>query len=191
MPAVLETKNLILRPMRPEDAPAHFKHINDWEVARYLAPQFPWPYPESGSEKFIAAYKDDGDNITWAITRKGEDEMIGVIELRLKREEGQRGFWLGRAFHGQGLMTEAIMTTNDYWFNVLGKPSLHVINAQTNKASSRLKEKTGARFLGTRPGKFLDPSFNTEELWETSAEDWRAFRKKLAIDPAITPKQRL
>lgn len=181
-PPILETERLILRPMRIEDAEAHFRYINDWEVARYLGASFPWPYPEGGSVYFLTKYTgNDVESWFWAITHKerGEfaDEMIGIIELRPQQTEGQRGFWLGRAFHGQGIMTEAAAITNDFWFDKLKKPFLNMHNASTNLASRRIKEKTGAKLIGLKDStNYLDPSFTQTEIWELTAEDWHRFR---------------
>jgi len=37
--------------------------------------------------------------------------------------ENNRGFWLIPEMHRKGLMTEAVIAVNDYWFDVLGFPS--------------------------------------------------------------------
>ncbi len=182
-PPILETERLILRPLKITDAEAHYRYFNDYEVTRYLASSLPWPYPVGGSEHFISkVLAPDQQNYYWAITKKDRgalsDEFIGVIELRPNDEEGQRGFWLARDFHNQGIMTEAAMVTTDFWFDVLKKPRLHLSNAQTNEASRRIKEKTGARFIELVPSSFVDPALTHSEHWEISAEDWKAFRHK-------------
>ena len=179
-PPVLHTRRLVLRPLKTQDAEAHRQYINDWEVARYLGPSFPWPYPENGSKDYIARHMaSDEANLIWAITmpEKHGDMLLGVIELRPQEKEGQRGFWLGRPFHNQGIMSEAIAAMNDYWFDVLKRPTLRVENAQDNGASSRLKVKSGARLVETTPSRYLDPTFTVSEIWETTAAAWEAFKK--------------
>ena len=159
----LETPRLILRPLQHSDAEAHHRYISDWEIARYLAPGFPWPYLSENSVDYLRRNVDTG-KLVWAITVKDRgmdsDELIGVIELRPDEDEGQRGFWLARAFQSRGYMTEAINVTNDYWFDVLGRDSLQITNAKGNGSSSRLKEKTGARLLEVIEDTFLDPGLH-------------------------------
>lgn len=178
---ILETPRLILRPLKHTDAEAHERYINDWEITRYLSPKFPWPYPKGNSVDFMRRHLDEAyTNLMWAITVKDRDadsdELIGLIELRPTAEKGQRGFWMARAFQNRGYMTEAISVTNDYWFDVLDKPTLHLINAQANGASSRLKEKTNAKLIEVVEESFLDPSFTHAEHWELQREDWQKFK---------------
>jgi RimJ/RimL family protein N-acetyltransferase len=45
-------------------------------------------------------------------------------------------------------MTEAIAAVNDFAFDTLGIDSFHVCNVATNAASRRVKQKTGAEFVG-------------------------------------------
>lgn len=177
---VLETSRLILRPYRYEDVSAQYRYINDWEVARYLGAGFPWPYTQDSAQEFVdLVLSDQWHRPIWAITTKDNgDELIGCLELRPDETEGQRGFWLAGAFQNRGLMTEASVITNDFWFDVLDKPSLHMVNAVGNPASRRIKEKTGAVFHGVRVGQFLDPSLTEEEVWMLTKRDWQNFKEK-------------
>ena len=110
---VLETRRLILRPLRQEDVPAIQRRFPRWEVVRYLAAHVPWPYPDDGAASHVAhclGQMARGEKCFWSIVLKdGPDELIGRIELwpddGVSRD--QRGFWLDPAFAGQGLMTEA------------------------------------------------------------------------------------
>ena len=45
-------------------------------------------------------------------------------------------------------MTEAIEAVNDFVFNTLGIESFYVLNAPSNIGSRRVKQKTGAEFVG-------------------------------------------
>ena len=45
-------------------------------------------------------------------------------------------------------MTEAIASVNDFAFCTLGVESFYVSNAVSNVASRRVKQKTGAEFVG-------------------------------------------
>lgn len=176
-PPVIETARLILRPVELSDAPAHNKCMKDWEIVRNFAKSFPHPYADDGSEKFINHIKSQDKVVYWAIALKSApDEMIGSIELRPHAEKGQRAFWLARAHHNNGYVTEAATAVNDYWFDVMGRDTLHMENALGNIASRRIKEKTGAVFLGTRVSEHVDPALGQSEEWLLKKEDWHRFR---------------
>lgn len=180
MPPVLETDRLILRPPHPGDAEAYYRYFNDWEIVRYLGRGVPWPYTPAIAEEFITRMIAEANPLFWVITKKDRgdksDELIGAIEFFPEGDQGQRGFWLGREFQGQGLMTEAAIAATDYWFDGLKKPVLRLRNAVTNPASRRIKEKTGARFLAIVEKDYMDPDFTHAETWEITADDWRRFR---------------
>ena len=61
-------------------------------------------------------------------------------------------------------MTEAVAAVNDFAFSTLGLERYHVCNVASNVASRRVKQKTGARFVG-----FIElPHHNGE----SKAERW-------------------
>ena len=78
-------------------------------------------------------------------------------------------------------MTEAVATNNDYAFQELGFETFIFSNAVGNLKSRRIKEKTGAIFTGTRPMKFVDPSYQEAETWELSRENWIALRRDTSV----------
>lgn len=45
-----------------------------------------------------------------------------------------------------------------------------------NVGSRRIKEKTGAVYLGTRPFKFVDPNIHESEMWKLTKEAWLSFK---------------
>jgi len=177
---VLKTERLILRPIAPSDADIHFKCMRDWNIVRFFAKGFPHPYPDGASAAFIEKVNSaENPVIYWAIALQAKPErLVGSAELRPHRDEGQRGFWMDSDYHNQGIMTETLYAVNDYWFETLDRTSLHMANAVGNAASRRVKEKTGATFLGTRQDPHVDPDLNEIELWHLSRDDWRLFKKK-------------
>jgi ribosomal-protein-alanine N-acetyltransferase len=73
---------------------------------------------------------------------------IAYFRQRSDNPKGNRGFWLAEPCWNRGLMTEAIAAVNDFAFQTLGLESFHVCNAASNAASRRVKQKTGAEFVG-------------------------------------------
>jgi RimJ/RimL family protein N-acetyltransferase len=74
-------------------------------------------------------------------------------------------------------MTEAVAPVTNYAFNDLGFQKLYFTNAVGNLASRRVKEKSGATYIETRPTKFVSPEFTHTELWELTKQNWITFSK--------------
>ena len=72
-------------------------------------------------------------------------------------------------------MTEAVIAVNDYWFDVLGFPVLRAPKAIANVASRRISEKTGMRMIDAEERNLVSGRLESE-IWEITAEEWRAFR---------------
>jgi ribosomal-protein-alanine N-acetyltransferase len=68
-------------------------------------------------------------------------------------------------------MTEAITAVNDFAFNTLGIESFYVCNAATNVASRRVKQKTGAEFVGYVELPHHDGQSRSEK-WRVTRENW-------------------
>jgi RimJ/RimL family protein N-acetyltransferase len=175
----LETRRLLLRPLELADAPQAQLLFPQWEIVRYLTNQVPWPYPPDGACKY---YRDvalpameRGEQWHWTLRlRELPEQMIGSIGL-LRSPDTNRGFWLGLPWQGQGLMTEAAEAVTDYWFDVLKFPVLRVPKAVDNLASRRISEKHRMRVVATETRHYVSgPALS--EIWEITAEEWRAQR---------------
>lgn len=185
MPAVtkipipeLATPRLVLRPLALSDAAAIQEFFPHWEIVKYLNNAVPWPYPPDGAQTFLrdAALPaiDRGERWIWSLRLKSApDQLIGLIELALG--ETNRGFWLGLPWQGHGLMSEATVPVNDFWFDTLGFPVLRVPKAIDNAASRRISEKNGMRVVATEDREYVSGRLPSE-VWELRAEDWRRIR---------------
>jgi RimJ/RimL family protein N-acetyltransferase len=179
MTPVLETPRLILRPLELADAEQVQTLFPHWEIVRYLNRRIPWPYPPNGAEMF---YRDvalpaveRGEEWHWTLRLKNAtDQIIGSISLVTTGKEN-RGFWLGLPWQGQGLMMEACDAVTDYWFDVLQFPVLRVSKAVANGASRRISEKQGMRLVARGEREYVSGRLPTE-IWEITADEWRAHR---------------
>ena len=108
--------------------------------------------------------------------KSAPDELIGAIWLKRKGTPSNRGFWLGKNFWRQGIMTEAVKPVMDYAFDVLGFQKVVLANAVGNPASRKMKERIGAVFLRTEPAVYVNPSYTEREVWELTKERWKAFK---------------
>ena len=181
MVPALETERLFLRPLELSDADQVQRLFPQWEVVKYLNAVVPWPYPPDGA---LTYYRDRalpamarGDEWHWTLRLKEQpQQIIGAIGL-IRGETDNRGFWLAPPWQGRGLMTEAVIAVNDFWFDVLGFPVLRAPKAIANVASRRISEKTGMRMVRVEERNLVSGRL-PGEVWEITAEEWHAFRKK-------------
>jgi RimJ/RimL family protein N-acetyltransferase len=178
MTCSLQTPRLLLRPLQLEDAEQVQQLFPQWEIVKLLNAQVPWPFPADGVINHYRSHSlpaiERGDEWHWTLRLKtSPDQIIGAISLL--QGENNRGFWLIPEMHRKGLMTEAVIAVNDYWFDVLKFPVLRAPKAIANTASRRLSEKTGMRIIATSESNYVSGRLPTE-TWEITAEEWHKWR---------------
>ena len=144
----VQTKRLLLRPLQREDAEPLFNLFATWDVIRWLSMP-PWPYTMDDARKFIEMHVDqDLEKMTFAITC--DDTLIGGIDMRrnpvgrTQRGPGLNlGYWLGRPYWGQGLMTEAAGGILKHVFAVRADDTIYSGAFAENVASLRVQDKLG------------------------------------------------
>lgn len=144
----LETERLWLRWPRAADADAIHRLAGDPEVALKTA-QIPQPYARRDAEAFILRAREEnagGGGLTLVLSPKRQpNEAIGAIGAHGAAHRGVAtiGFWLGKAFWSQGLMTEAATAFIDLLFGVTSLERLESRVMAANPASLRIHEKLG------------------------------------------------
>lgn len=163
----IDSRRLLLRPMKMEDAEQMFKVYSDPEVMKYWATP---PFTDLASaQKFVQEDIESdarGDSLNWAITLKPGSEVIGKCILFSHNDSNRRaeiGFILNRLYWRQGLMSEAMVGVINLAFEDL---VLHRLEADTdpeNAGSLALLEKLGFQ----REGLFRD-RWNVYDEWQDS-----------------------
>ncbi len=179
MPRDGETERLILCPLRLADAPQIQNLFPHWEVVRYLLNRVPWPYPDDGAARYVrdVALPAIAREMQWTWTlrlRTNPAQLIGCIDLR-RGDDDNRGFWLGVDWRGKGLMSEACVWVNDYWFDTLGFRLMRVAKAASNTASRRISEKQGMRLVGIKETDYVAGRLPTE-IWEITVAEWSEWK---------------
>jgi len=176
----LETPRLRLAKLAQADAPEVQAAFPRWEIVQYLSIHVPWPYPPDGALSFIRDRLEPamaaGHQWHWSIRPKGRPgPLIGIIGL-MDGEDNNRGFWLVPEWQGRGLMTEACIAVNDFWFDVLGRDVLRVPKAIANERSRRISERMGMRVIARREQDYVSGRLETE-VWEITRAEWHAWRE--------------
>jgi 8-oxo-dGTP diphosphatase len=141
--------------LRPNDAEALHRLVNDWEVTRTLA-EIPYPYPRSLADEWIALTEKqlaDGAAYHLAITGKEgrKETLVGVIGLNLDaaRRTGRLGYWVGRAYWTHGVATEAAKRMTSWAFANLPLDLIVAEVTEENLASFKVLRRVGFREVGT------------------------------------------
>jgi RimJ/RimL family protein N-acetyltransferase len=96
---VLSTDRLVLRPVHMGDVMAVQEGFSHRDVVKDLDAAVPWPLPPDWAASDMSDTLKGmarGEKCRWAITLKGDDKLIGAIELRMDdgTSRNQRAFWL-------------------------------------------------------------------------------------------------
>lgn len=152
----LNTKRLILRPFRLDDAPAVHELASAREVAATTL-TIPHPYPDGAAERWIRSHTEDcvlGSSAVFAIERLEGAVLVGAIGLSLNREHrhAELGYWIGVPHWGNGYATEAAFAILRYAFDGLRLHRVFAHHFTGNPASGRVLVKTGLHYEGRLVG---------------------------------------
>jgi RimJ/RimL family protein N-acetyltransferase len=143
----IATDRLVLRPLEPTDAERIQALISDWNVLRTLSSP-PYPYRIEHARAFLAAAipkHSSGTGMVLALTR--DRELIGLVGIEPHPRGSMLGYWLGRAYWGQGYMSEAAPAVVGHFFKSTKAETLASGYFAGNGASWRIQDKLGFRFL--------------------------------------------
>ncbi len=142
---VITTPRLTLR--RPEltDTPAYFPLRADPALMRFIPrPQAQTPADAAAVIELMHAREGLHEGINWAITRTGEDVLLGVIgyvNIYPEAHRAEIGYILSADCHGQGIMAEALEAVVHYGFQQMHLHSIEAIIDPDNTASRKLVER--------------------------------------------------
>ena len=191
--APLKTERLSLRPLREQDAEALHRLVNDWEVTRTLA-EIPYPYPRALADEWIAstaAQLADGTGYHLAITgTEGATEtLVGLVGLRVNtaRRTGRLGYWVGRAYWGHGVATEAAKRLTSWGFANLPLDHITAEVTEGNDASCAVLRRVGFRETGTGVRASLTTGTDhTVSVFEATRDDIFGLLERLWQERGLT-----
>ena len=148
----LETERLLLRRIRREDAQRIYDcWASDPEVTRYLTwqPHASVAVTEAIVARWLADY-DKPDTYRYGIELRETGELIGMIDV-VGYHHGNPviGYCSGRAYWGNGYMTEALKALCAALFEA-GYSMIRIEAVRENIGSNRVIQKAGFRFANSR-----------------------------------------
>ena len=155
----LSTRRLLLRQIRPTDAPAIFEVFSDQDVMEFdSAPLYT---SLSDAKAFIQKLQtryEMRQNLRWGITLHGDDTVIGTCSFHHFGSGYQcveTGYDLHRAHWGKGIMLEAMTAVLAHGFMDLNCHRIEAVVDTTNERSRSLITKLGFTYEGTLRQRYL------------------------------------
>ena len=197
----IETERLLLRQLQMEDIYEYYERLfGDADVSRYMLFQPHQDISESleSLQRKLARY-EEGNYYCWGITEKGDDSLIGLVEL-LRFDEALEScsfvYMLGCDYWNRGYGTEVLKAVFRFAFEELKVERITADHMAKNAASGAAMRKAGMTHTGTEPGKYekLGLSYDAEvyEIRNDHKQDLtvNAYQKLAmrSLNPALSKK---
>lgn len=137
----------MLREITMNDVNAVFAFRSNKEAMQYISRPVAKTVDDAAEliQRILTGIRDN-DGITWGITLKGDNRIIGTIGFwRIEKDHYRTeiGYMLHPDYWGKGIISEAMETVLDYGFNELKFHSVEAHVVPENIPSSKVLEKAG------------------------------------------------
>lgn len=152
MNAVIKTERLLLRPLTVADAESVFEWVSDERVSRYMV------YTTYENIEQVKEWLKSIENNTqlnhFGFERLSDGKLIGSGDINPEQKNGYwvLGYNLRYDCWGNGYATEAAKAMIEYARDNYGATHFISSHAEPNRASGRVMEKCGLKFV--RYGEF-------------------------------------
>jgi len=147
---ILISERLTLRKLSKNDSEEVLQLRSDTEINKFLNKK-PSKTVENALNFINSIIENESDELFyWAITKTGEDKLIGTICLfdflgDLKKCE--IGYELLTEYHGQGIMIEAAEKVIEFAIKIPELKTIDALTHKNNKSSTQLLQKLNFRKL--------------------------------------------
>ena len=144
----LKLKNCTVRMWRRGDEESLVANANNYKIWRNVRDRFPRPYTMDAARDWIGLASKETPPTNFAIVVEGK--AVGGIGLifrdDINRCRAEIGYWLGEAYWGRGIVTEAVRALTTWAFDHFDLASIYAGVMEWNPASTRVLEKAGYKF---------------------------------------------
>lgn len=158
VPASMETRRLVLRSFRPEDAPAlHAALVESIDELRANLWFRPWvaEEPTPGSAE-VRCRKAEGNfllrtDLPYLAFEKETHRLVGSAGLHRTEwtvPKTEVGYWVRSSETGKGYATECVMALSSWALDVLGAKRIELVTDEQNHGSSAVAEHCGFQLEG-------------------------------------------
>ena len=143
----LKTERLLLRQLQPQDAEEIFQLRSDKKVNTFLDRPIATSIDDALQFiNMIITAQNNNESMMWAITLKGNPNLIGTIvywNIVKEKDEAEVGYELLPEHHGKGIMQEALLKVIEFGFETVGLKTIVADPKAINERSVKLLEKCG------------------------------------------------
>lgn len=150
----LKTSRLVLRGLKPEDAPRVQLLAGDREIADTTL-TIPHPFEAGMAEQWIESrisFYESGKAVCFAVILAAKDILVGVVSLKKIDQihrNAELGYWIGKEYWNNGYATEAAVAVVNYGFRELGLQRIYAHCISRNPSSSKVLSKLDMTHEGT------------------------------------------
>ncbi len=134
-----------IRSWRRSDAVSLAEQANNRAIWLNLRDRFPHPYTQADARMFLREVMHRDPETAFAIDVDGQAVGgIGFVpQLDVERVSAEIGYWLGEAYWGRGITTEALQAVTRHAIDRHGLTRLFALPFAWNLPSCRVLEKAG------------------------------------------------
>lgn len=144
----LKLKTCTIRSWKEGDEESLAANANNYKIWRNVRDRFPNPYTIENAREWITAASQESPPSNFAIVVDGQ--AVGGIGLVFRDDiyscSAEIGYWLGEAFWGRGIVTEAVRALTEWAFENYDLYRIYAGVLEWNPASMRVLEKAGFKF---------------------------------------------
>lgn len=137
--------NFQLRKWCDSDLDSLVEHADNYNIARWLTNQFPFPYNAEDGKKYLNTIRGDNPTKVFAIDVDGKAVgSIGIFpQADIHEKSAEIGYWLSEAYWRRGIMSEAIRRITEYGFETFDVVRIFARPFSTNTGSQKALQKAG------------------------------------------------
>ena len=144
----LKLKTCTVRPWRRGDEESLAANANNYKIWRNVRDQFPRPYTLDNARDWVGLAGHESPPTNFALVVDGK--AVGGIGLVFRNDinscRAEIGYWLGEAYWGRGVVSEAVRALTVWAFETFDLASIYAGVLEWNPASMRVLEKAGYTF---------------------------------------------
>ncbi|QSX06904.1 GNAT family N-acetyltransferase [Sedimentibacter sp. zth1] len=158
---VLKTERLYLRKFSVDDAG---KMFNNWAADEDVSKYTLWRPNKTVAEtrEYLRDWVDKyqfNEYYHWGIVVTETDELIGSISISSINnflKTCNVGYTISKKYWNKGIATEALRKVLDYMVNIVGMEKIFAYHDVENKASGRVMQKCGMKYIKRKKKIFLN-----------------------------------
>lgn len=175
MSEVFRTERISIRELNVEDFDNLYEILSDPETMAH----YPNPWSQQKTKDWIdwniESYKQNRFGM-WALYCLESGKFIGECGITLQDIEGEPlpeiGYHVHKSRWGRGYATEAAKECLEYGFNNLGLDIIYTYAKSTNKASLKVAEKNGMKYIKTFKKEVMGTLVDDETLFGITKSEY-------------------